>query len=159
MNNMNPKLAGILLIIIGGGFLAWSYHMRGIAAASETWPSVMGEITTSEVTHTVKHSSSGKNKWRYVPKVEYRYEIDGAEYSNDDIQFVSVSWQFKDRFRAERVIKPYPAGRKVDVFYDPTDTGNSVLQKGSVAGAPWGYIIGTAMLGLGLVLTVRNARG
>jgi hypothetical protein len=65
MNNLNPKYAGILTIIIGAGLIGWSYHMRGVAAASEAWPSVAGEITISEVTHSVNQSSSSGNKWRY----------------------------------------------------------------------------------------------
>jgi hypothetical protein len=156
MNNLNPKYAGILTIIIGAGLIGWSYHMRGVAAASEAWPSVAGEITISEVTHSVNQSSSSGNKWRYIPRVEYRYELDGAEYSNDKIQFVSVSWEFKDRFKAERVTKPYPVGKMIDVFYDPTDPGSSVLLKGSVGGPPWGYLIGAAMAGLGIVLSLKS---
>jgi hypothetical protein len=139
----------------GADLDAWNAHG---AAASEAWPSVTGEITLSDVTHSVRQSSSGGNKWRYIPRLEYRYEIDGAEFTNDNIQFVSVSWEFKDRFKAERVTKPYPVGRKIDVFYDPEDPEESVLQKGSVGGAPWGYIIGSVMLVLGVVLVPRSGR-
>ena len=127
--------------------------MRGIAAASESWPSVNGSITHSSVSHSV----SSSNKFRYIPKVQYKYEIDGIEYSNDTIQFVSVSWEFKDRFRAERVIKPYSKGKIVDVFYDPAEPENSVLKKGSVGGLPWGYIISSILLLLGLVFTFKKS--
>ena len=157
MNNINPKYVGSLMIVIGVGFIGWSFHMRGVAAASEAWPAAPGEITASEVTHSVKQSSSSSgNNWRYIPRVEYRYELDGAEYSNDNIQFVSVSWEFNERFKAERVTKPYPVGKAVDVFYDPTDPGNSVLLKGSVGGPPWGYIIGAGIAGLGIALTSKS---
>ena len=157
MNNINPKYAGILMIVIAVGFIGWSFHMRGVAAASEAWPAAPGEITASEVTHSVKQSSSSSgNKWRYIPRVEYRYELDGTEYTNDNIQFVSVSWEFKDRFKAERVTKPFPVGNAVDVFYDPTDPGNSVLLKGSVGGPPWGYIIGAGIAGLGIALSMKS---
>jgi hypothetical protein len=88
--------------------------------------------------------------------VEYRYALDGAEYSNDKIQFVSVSWEFNERFKAERVTKPFPVGKVVDVFYDPVDSGNSVLLKGSVGGPPWGYIIGAVIVGLGIALSLKS---
>jgi hypothetical protein len=44
----------------------------------------------------------------------------------------------------------------IDVFYDPTDPGSSVLLKGSVGGPPWGYLIGAAMAGLGIVLSLKS---
>jgi hypothetical protein len=157
MNNLNPKYAGILMVVIGVGFIGWSYHMRGIAAASEVWPAAPGVITASDVSHSVKQSSSSSgSKWRYIPRLEYRYELEGAEYTNDNIQFVSVSWEFKDRFKAERIVKPYPVGKAVDVYYDPTDPRNSVLLKGSVGGPPWGYIIGAGIVGLGIAVSLKG---
>jgi hypothetical protein len=160
MNHLNPKYTGILMVVIAVGFIGWSHHMRGIAAASETWPAAPGEITASDVTHSVKQSSSSSgSKWRYRPRVEYRYELNGAEYTNDNIQFVSVSWEFKDRFKAERIIKPYPVGKAVDVYYDPLDPANSVLLKGSVGGPPWGHIIGAGIGGLGIAMALKGESG
>ena len=67
-----------------------------------------------------------------------------------------MSWDFKDRFKAKRIVKPYPVGKAVDVYYDPLDPANSVLLKGSVGGPPWSYIIGAGIGGLGIAMALKG---
>ena len=155
MNILNPKIAGLITLIVGIGFLGWGFHMQRKAAASESWPSTMGKIVVSKVDHTHDTSSNG-NKWYYRPTVEYTYKAEGLSYTNNKIDFSPVSWKHNKEYKAKRVISPYTKGKRVEIFYDPLSPQDSVLRKGAVAGPPWGYIIGAGGLLIGGFLVFRS---
>jgi hypothetical protein len=108
----------------------------------------------------------------------YEYSAGGQVYRNDLLAFGSRSlseggsWGEK---KAHRTAAKYFVGKDVDVHYDPTQPGNSVLEVrsaitkllvfigvifliGSVAGA-WAWVlIGAGVLGLLVFVAVRYSR-
>lgn len=153
----NPKLAGLIILIVSIGFLGWGYHIQKKASASESWPAVQGQITTSKVERTFNTSSSGNNKWQYKAIVKYSYEVDGTSYSNDRIDFSSVNWSYDKEHKAKRVVSPYPKGKSIEVHYNPLNPEDAVLVKGTVGGTKWAFVFGTIGLLLGGVLLFGKA--
>ena len=149
MTKINPRLAGIIILIVGVGFNVWGFHIKSKSAASESWPSVNGEIIKSNV-HKSLGNSSNRHKRTYKPVVEYKYSVDETEYTNNRIDFSSVTIQYNKEHKAKRVIAPYPPGKKLAVFYDPIDPKDSVLKKGAVAGTSWAFLIGLGLIILGV---------
>ena len=137
-------LIGILLI--AGVFLYLGFELvrgeigslRG-GSASQSWPTVDGQIISSSVESSY---SSGSSSARHYPIVEYEYSVEGESFTGDRISFAQQS--YSDYKSADVVTKRYSVGRTVPVFYDPEDASNSVLEPGK-SGSRW-YLIGIGIV-------------
>lgn len=101
------------------------------AKQSETWPSVSGVITKSELVVTKKKRTGKKrrrNKTSYKPKIEYSYQVENKQYSNNQLSF---SGYRSDKSGVEATVNFYPVTKVIDVFYNPTNPQESVLEKGA----------------------------
>lgn len=140
-----PWLAGPLLIVAGIGMAIYAKATLGDAKASESWPGVTGQVIYTDVDRVHKMSStSGSNssEYRYVPEVQYEYQVEGVTYEGDRIQFGSS--RERSRFRAQDVVDRYPITSEVTVYYDPANPSKSVLEPGADLGLtlmPWGGLI------------------
>lgn len=93
--------------------------------ASADWPSTKGVIDSS----TVERKLGIKQKWQ--ANVLYSYRVDGRAYSNNRLRFADTTGSAKHL--QEAWVERYPAGAQVDVYYDPNDMSNSVLEPGGGA--------------------------
>lgn len=78
------------------------------------------------------------------PVLRYRYEVAGSTFIGFRVAFSGYG---VSRAAMEQLIKPYPKGSTVKVFYDPADPASSVLD--NVAKSDWLYWL---MFGVGLWL-------
>lgn len=108
-----------MLIVLGiDGFLLHSgYKMLD---ARERYLSVPGVVVQSRVDEQT--DSDGTT---YTPFVEYEYEVGGQTYRGDRDSMFNFS--SSSRSNARDVVDRYPAGKRVEVFYDPDDYTESVL--------------------------------
>jgi hypothetical protein len=95
------------------------------AVRSRSWPSVEGSIIRSEVTATKNEESE-----LYAPLVEYRYTVDGKEFSGRCIRIgveqISMGWiGFARRF-----VERYQPGQRVAVSYNLSHPASAVLEPG-----------------------------
>ena len=94
--------------------------------ASEKWPEALGTIVRSSV---IKEDSKST---RYTPEVEYTYSVDGQELSGNQYHFcLRVS---SDRGAVEDMLVGFEPNAEVQVYYDPSSPGKSVLVPGVDAG-------------------------
>lgn len=117
----------VSIVFFAGGLAAYLYitkPMADEARASETWPSVEGEIIRSEINSF--HNSEGKEM--YSPDVAYVYQLDGKDYSGSRISDLSYSTSSEGEVR--RKLAKYPQGSTVKVYYDTEDPYNSTLKPG-----------------------------
>jgi hypothetical protein len=119
----NAIILIIVLLIFGlvlGGFGLYRYNL---ASESASWPSVQGKITYA-------HAESRKVKTghQYLPAVKYSYRVDGKSYRGTRIT-ASDPYQ-KTLTGAKDILKRYPVGGEVSVYYKPTDPGISLLEAG-----------------------------
>jgi hypothetical protein len=120
----NQILILIPFVFIAGAVLvvAMRDYLRG--RASENWPTVTGEVTESGV--IIPTGSRGT----YAPRVNYRYQVNGATLMGNRISFDSIS---RKPFlgMAERVAESYQVSQSVQVYVSPLDPRKSVLEPGA----------------------------
>lgn len=130
-----------------GLILVGLYTMRE-TSRSRGWLRTGGKVVSSRVTEF-----AGKSGTTYRPMVIYGYSVGSVRLMSNRIAFHSVasSW----RSSAERIVARYPAGRDVQVYYNPQDPEQAVLEPG---GQAWIWIVGGGVLAL-LTVWMRIRRG
>ena len=130
--NVRTAVAFLLLgaISAGGYFLFQQYDrdVSALATASISWPRVAGLVTSSDLEYWRAKAGNSEGATEARVRVSYEYVVDGQLYENDVVRF---DQQMLSREQKEILIGLYPAGKRVDVFYDPDDPALSVLVPGS----------------------------
>lgn len=99
---------------------------------SSDWSSVTGMIERS-------WGSIGPD----LPNIKYTYKVAGKTYQGNTVAFRDVVGIYEKK----RVLNLYPSGKKVDVYFNPDNHGESVLEPGYKKGSgiwilvPWGMCI------------------
>ena len=122
-STLSPR--GILLVLLALATLlpclALPKYLR--AKSSSQWPRAAGVITSS---HLVAGSFKQMKGYRGV--VHYRYQVGSAEYSGSRLSFGRDHLAVRDAW--QKVLDTYPAGKTVDVYYDPKDPSFAILEPG-----------------------------
>lgn len=110
-----------LVFAAGLGLLSmaifWAYRM----IKGSPWPETNGEIMKSTTRIGVR-----RTVW---PDIQYRYWVDGNEYTGSTI-FLGPLWGPSRNYGwVYDLIKEYPAGAQVPVFYNPRNPKVSYLRK------------------------------
>jgi hypothetical protein len=95
--------------------------------ASARWPVADGRVTDGriEIVERARGKSAIMYDTEYLPAVTYAYEVAGTPCSNG-IPATSL----KNREEAEEVLRSYPVGTPLRVYYDPDDPGTATLETG-----------------------------
>ena len=112
---------------------------------SKKWPHVEGEIKKVMVYRKLDDDSAS-----YNVEVTYIYEVEGQKYTSHQIKldFVHGARTFVPKIFAMMKVEQYEEGNKIDVFYDPLNPNNSILEHGLRHFTFWL----TLMVGIGLFL-------
>lgn len=150
VKQMTPKQAmffmpvfaviGILLTIF------WGIPTARNAMESRNWPSVNGQITISDLS---KNYNSDDGSIMYTAKVAYNYSVSGLPYTGSTVAFGDFG--SSDPSHAGGIVSRYPAGKNVQVYYNPKDPKTSVLEAGSGWSSFMGLIVGIAFAIIGVV--------
>jgi uncharacterized protein (DUF1330 family) len=129
-------LLGLALALLAGpAMIALGLWRGGQALESKAWPSVQGEVTSSEVKKTRRREPGGdpddkhKSWTTYSAQVKYAYEVGGKRFESYRIAFDTT----EGRSEARKIVARFPKGAVVDVFYDSDEPGESVLVRGGSA--------------------------
>src|SRR6266404_621116 len=117
--------AGVCLLIFGG-MLFNLFRMRGQIQAARSWDKIEGVVTVSEVDQPPAHVSDDLND--ATPIVRYRYRAGGQELESDQIMIGGQP--LMTRVLAGKLVGRYPVGAHVDVYIDPNDPKNALLEPG-----------------------------
>ena len=105
-------------------FLAWESHDSG------DWPHVPGSIISSYSEHTC---GMGKGGHTWEAKIVYRYVVDGLAHEARRVGNYSMYCE-SDRQGVNAWLKShYPAGKSVEVYYNPSNPDATFLHPGQVA--------------------------
>jgi hypothetical protein len=130
----HPQNAGaaVLMAIISLFALRMAFAQRSMALAAADWPSVAGVVTQSGL-DTFKMRDGIGNLW-YRPwhtmfrsRVVYGYQVDGVAYTADRISF-GAELSASLPFLVGALTRRYPNGSAVNVFYDPANPAQAVLE-------------------------------
>lgn len=141
---------GFCLLFAGiGAFLVYKgFQGRKKAEASQNWPSTAGQITDARVSHSTRTDSDGDTTTTYTPHVEYVYQVGGQEYRGKNITF-GFTQGYGSPGKAQEALARYPVGSQVSVYYDPSQPGESVLER-KAGGFTLSLIIGGIFLVIGV---------
>jgi hypothetical protein len=119
-------------VVIGAGLLGLFclasavWNMRHPHKAFP-WLRTKGTVVSS-ATESYQDSSGSHRVTYYKPVIEFSYEVDGQEYHNivgaSGIVNISIAG---DKAGADAEVARYPAGKELEVFYDPKNPTQSAL--------------------------------
>ena len=147
----------LLMLFLAGYFsyLAWEkFDSRG-------WPSVPGWVVRNYSTLTCGSSKSGRS---WEARIVYRYVVDGRAHEGSRVAGYSILCDASRNEVNGWLNSHYPVGRRVDVFYDPSDHDAAFLEVGQVGAFDIGMILaaltmsGLMAIGLWASLRVRAAK-
>jgi hypothetical protein len=147
-------VAFALLWLSFAGFFA---YVAGGAYAKQ-WRASVGYVPAPGI---VVRSDVKTVRWRnhdeYRPMIAYRYTVSGADFESRRYAFATYH-VYRDADEARRVVRQYPPGAGVTVYYDPGRPANAVLNA-SRPRVSLRLVLVAAMLGSGVVLLVLGVRG
>jgi hypothetical protein len=123
------QLIGFSILI--GLFSLGVYALHGeVADAKETlrWPTTEGVIDYSQVGSAQERDSDGYMRTMYFAQLKYSYKVNGSQYSSDKYEISKYRSTSRDSF--VEIVKQYPAGSNVTVYYNPKDFNEAILKPG-----------------------------
>jgi len=125
---MDPELISFCLTI-GLGFAAvilLAVMVKLVEARrARNWHSTPGTVIKSRVRTRKRTDIEGRSRFENEPLVTYEYEVDGRTYRGARISFAErISGGEIDAW-----LKRYPAGKAVQVYYNPADPAQAVLER------------------------------
>jgi len=114
-------LSGIGLILI---FSAQKAKKK--SAASQSWPSVKGNVLSAEVHQTkIRDPRTGrKTISQFTPRITFSYSVIGKPYQSSRYSISTKSMAHK---KVAEIVDGYKPGDNVDVYYNPEDPAEGVL--------------------------------
>ena len=147
----NAAILIVALLVFGLVFGGFGLYRYSVGKKSVSWPSVEGKISYARVEST---RSDGKQKYR--PAVKYNYVVNSKPYTGNR---VTASDDLKNnRGSAMDVLKNYPVGSVVPVYYDPADPVTSLLEPGIVKNVYLVLLVSAVCLFLSSAIAVSAIR-
>ena len=108
----------VITVIIGLALTFLGTVKLKNAAETNKWPITKGTVTSSEVAGAMK----------YYPSVSYTYIVDSTVYNSNRIS--NMNFNTKNRSVVEEVLKNYPLGSEIKVYYNSADPSKALLEPG-----------------------------
>jgi hypothetical protein len=162
----------IMVLVLTAGMMSASLVINSFFEMKNrlSWPETEGEITVSMIDQSALVTRTGPSNENFglmqqtifTPHVSYRYFVDSKEYHVTGISGVLTEGA-QNANEAEAIIKKYPIGKKVSVFYSPRHPNIAVLERASGALFSLPLIVGMLFIFGGLffswVITVSSFHG
>ena len=120
-------LMALVLVLAGGGLLYLAVPGLVLSYHNQTWPSVAGQIVDSRWQNKLVSQNAARPNFKFTPKIEYSYLVNNTEYKGTTISL--SSFDELDRKLGKTKLEQYPMGRRISVYYDPTNPGVSCLEQ------------------------------
>ena len=132
-------LAGVGIAVYGTGTVIEAYE-------STDWPQTDGSVAASGVDMKSDATDGRTRALRYSPAVSYGYDVDGRTYFSDRLGFTRV-WTGEES-DAQAIVRRYPVGQAVTVYYDPDDPLRAVLTPGVSLNSTLGLLFGLGWIAI-----------
>jgi Protein of unknown function (DUF3592) len=156
MNVGLPALFSLIFVIIGWLLVRFALKMTAKAQQTRLWPSTEGEIAHSATLYESSRSPSGGVSATYKADIAYRYQVNGKDFSSSTITLLDMS---STASRAQSIVGRYPDKSKVQVFYNPDDPSDAVLEPGASTGLVCLYLVSGMFSIGGLFFLVMSLTG
>ena len=141
---------GAIFFALAGLLMTWiTISNLRQAASARGWPVTRGRIVRSEVEAKWQFASAtrGTRVRTYQALVEYRYRVDGREYSSRRVRLGATV--ASDEAIAGAEVARFPVGADVEVHYDPREPDSAMLEP-IVAFKPLTFLLIAVFFGLAL---------
>src|ERR1700749_2064082 len=118
------KIAAGVCLLNFGGLVYNLVRSRQRMQAARNWDRIEGVITASEVEQPASHVSDDLDD--ATPIIRYHYRAGGQDIEGDHGQIGGLP--LTTRVLAGRLIARYPVGAHVDVYVDPGNPSNALLE-------------------------------
>lgn len=149
MDNFVLILTGVILVLVGLGFVIAALVNNRKVRAAESWPTIPGTVLKSGVKEYTSRSG-GVTSTSYEPVVNYQYALMGKTFEGKRLGFGATRVKFQE---AQDITNKYLAGTQVIVHYNPNKPEESVLEVAAKSSKAF-LIIGAIAIGLGLILLI-----
>jgi hypothetical protein len=157
MNILFPSLFSLVFVAIGAAILKYAVKMAAKAQQSLSWPSIDGEIAHSAVLCQPNSGTTTAGGSTFKADIAYRYKVNGANYSSSKIALLDLSASGSGR--AQSIVERYPDESRVQVFYNPADPSDAILEPGSTGGIKFLYLVGGIFAAGGFFFFVMSVTG
>ncbi|MGE0076420.1 MAG: DUF3592 domain-containing protein [Bacteroidales bacterium] len=145
-------IIGLIVLIIGLIVLFLALRAIKKSKASSQWLTTKGEITKSG---TTKDMNIERGYSVYNADIEYKYIVNGKEYTSSRIYFgSSISMTGKEE-KSNLLARKYPLLRKVTVYYNPENEKESVLETETQSELYWGIAISIIVIAFGIFYCLK----
>ena len=131
---MRRAIFGLVFVGVGIGLTIWGNGILQNAKESTKWPTTDGRILSSRVTESRSTTGTRRNrrpKYTYGAEVRYEYTVKERKHTSNKVSFGQYS--SSNPGHAESIVRRYPQGKAVKVFYNPDNPSTATLE----AGASW----------------------
>jgi hypothetical protein len=128
---------GQVVIVAGLGvvlFLVGFFQMKK-SRASGSWPSTVGTVQKAEIYSD--WDGDPESTSALAIRVEYQFQASGREWTGTRIRFDQI--RYASTRQAQKALGNYPVGGPVQVYFDPQNPSECVLEKKNSAG--WVFLI------------------
>jgi hypothetical protein len=119
-------LFAVIMFGVGAALLWFGFGNLQKALQSPDWPTTAGKILSSEVV------DAGENDMQFDAAVSFVYRVNGETLKGEKVQL--DQWAASDVKSKRRVVRQFPEGRAVTVYYNPADPAEAVLVPGPTIG-------------------------
>ncbi len=122
-SSITTLIVGVVLIVGSWQiYIHFSVPMVEEAKTSESWPSIPGVITHSEVDQLIDDGTT-----MYGAQINYEFTVENKLYTGNRITLNSEGIKTSSLREVKKELQDYPLGAKVIVYYDPEIPNNAVL--------------------------------
>ncbi len=157
MNAIFPSLFSLVFVVIGAMILRYAMRTAEKARQSESWPSTEGEIAHSATLYQTDSTATNNGVPTFKADIAYRYKVKGANYASSKVALLDLATSSSGR--AQTIVQRYPDKSKVQVYYNPADPSDAILQPGSAGGINVLYLIGGIFAAAGVFFLVMSLTG
>lgn len=112
----------LALVLVGGGIIAFIHLVLAGPEQTRSWPRTEGTILEQYVPPIVQGQGMGTK--REMARIRYQYRVAGQTFTSDRVLF---SGGRATAAYNSQVSQLYPAGARVEVYYNPKAPGEAVL--------------------------------
>lgn len=150
-----PRAFALFLCGLGAAMILAGLRQSARGRETRGWTRTQGRIVVARVEEIPAPAEEGGPQLE--PVVRYAYEARGRTYESQQVSVgSSATARSSHRDEAQRLVDRFPAGREVDVWFDPRDPRQAVLERGVPrAQVVVAVAVGIAFVGIGLFALAR----
>lgn len=130
----NPGNAPIVtaLGLFSAAIVLFGFALKRQAAAADGWLQTKGRILASETEafRAGVERISTPSRTLHRQRVTYGYDVAGVSYSSDQVSMGARTSSSVGAME-QSIVRRYPVGKTVTVYYDPVNPSQAVLERGA----------------------------